>query len=109
MYNTFEPNPTPVTLKDRNLTQAPISGAKTLTSVIGELFAGASRLSGRKYVLVYNESPNTVYLGGPNMLITNAMPLLPGDYRQFTVDPTKDFGLYGGASSASAIRVEEGK
>jgi hypothetical protein len=91
------------------LTDVPVHGAKTVTSLAASIFAGAARLANRRYLAVYNESANTVYVGGSGVTTASGFPILPGDYRVFAITPGADFGIYAIAGANSAVRVEEGK
>ncbi len=87
-----------------NVNKAPVVGAKTIGTVAAELFAGASRLSNRQYMEVFNEGTLPIYYGASGVTTANGFPIQPGEYRAFAIDATP---IYAIASANNAVRVEE--
>lgn len=86
---------------------APVVGAKTVTTTAAEIFAGASRKSGRYLMSVYNESNVIVYWGPSSVTTSNGYPLLPGDSVVFRFDPSVATAIYFVAASNASVRVVE--
>nr|PZM87706.1 MAG: hypothetical protein DIU81_08870 [[Clostridium] cellulosi] len=86
---------------------APVVGAKTVTTMAAEIFAGASRKSGRYLMSVFNESSVPVYWGPSSVTTSNGYPLLPGDSVVFRFDPSVATAIYFVASANASVRVVE--
>lgn len=84
-----------------------VTGVKTVTTVAAPIFAGASALKGRKQMIVYNESPNTVYYGASDVAVSTGMPLLSGDSVMFDFNSGIHVDIYFIASTDSMVRVVE--
>jgi hypothetical protein len=83
------------------------TGAKTVTNVAASIFAGASLLSQRTGMTVYNESDTTVYYGPSGVTTANGMPLLSGDSVSFLFKPGIEYPIYFIAAANKAVRVVE--
>lgn len=84
-----------------------VVGAKTVTTMAAELYAGASRLANRWKMKVYNCGQDVVYLGPSGVTVSNGYPLLPGQDITFFFDPGADVAIYGIAESNVNVRVLE--
>jgi len=102
-------NPLPVQLTGSFATirSAPVVGAKTVSTTAAELFAGASRLSWRYEMIVYNESSVPVYWGPSSVTTTNGFTLLPGDSIGFLFDKNVGTPIYFVSSTNAPVRVVE--
>lgn len=102
-------NPFPVQVMNgfNVIKAAPVVGAKTVTTTAAELFARASRKSGRYLMSVYNESSVPVYWGPSSVTTSNGYPLLPGDSVVFRFDPSITTAIYFVAASNASVRVVE--
>lgn len=90
------------------ITTAPVAGAKTVSTTAAELFAGASRLSGRYAMMVYNEGTTPVYWGGSSSVTTSTgFPLLPGDSVTFNFNPSVATPIYFIGTANTSVRVVE--
>jgi hypothetical protein len=85
----------------------PVAGAKTVSTTAAELFAGASRLTNRYTMSVYNESSSTVYWGPSGVTTVSGYPLLPGDSIIFNFDRATAVAVYFIAAASAAVRVVE--
>ena len=100
-------NPGNVQLSGSNITQAPETGAKTVTSTAAELFTGSAALDGRNKLIVYNEGSGNVYWGKGTVTTTTGFPLLPGDSIIFSFKPDIDTPIFFVAESDTLVRVGE--
>jgi len=90
------------------ISTAPVTGAKTVSTTVAELFAGASRLANRYAMTVYNEGTTPVYWGGSSSVTTSTgFPLLPGDSVTFNFNPSVATPIYFIGSANTAVRVVE--
>lgn len=72
-----------------------IGATKTATSVASEVFAGASRLAGRRCVIVKNEHPYLrIRVGGGAVTHKTGVALEPFWVAIFTLDPAVDVPIY---------------
>lgn len=86
----------------------PITGAKTIGTGVQELYAGASRVSNRQFMMVYNEGNEPVYFGGnANITVGTGFPLLPGNSVKFGFYPSVTTPIYFVASADQSVRVLE--
>ena len=86
----------------------PITGAKTIGTGVQELYAGASRISNRQFMMVYNEGNAPVYFGGnANITVGTGFPLLPGNSVKFGFYPSVTTPIYFVASADQSVRVLE--
>lgn len=83
------------------------TGLKTVTTTGAELFAGASPLSRRVRMLVYNAGQDNVYWGNGAITASTGFPLLPGDSIVFTFEPTKEVPVYFISEGSVPVRVGE--
>jgi hypothetical protein len=75
-----------------------------------ELKGGATRDSYRKFIIIYNDSSNTIYIGGAGVTATGATKGIPILKSQMATIPLGDMALYAIAESAgnSIIVMEAG-
>src|SRR5690554_4298918 len=67
---------------------APVTGVRTVTATAAELFAGASRLNGRRMMLIRNESTSIrIRVGGSSVTQQNGFPVEPGAVLQLQFHP----------------------
>lgn len=95
------------TLLGGRIESAPVTGAKTVTTVAAAMFAGASRKTGRYQMIVYNESADTVYWGGSGVTTANGIPLLAGDSVVFNFTTASTTDIYFIAANNLSVRVVE--
>ncbi|NPV72087.1 MAG: hypothetical protein HPY55_15890 [Firmicutes bacterium] len=82
-----------------------ITGVKTVTATAAEIFAGASRLAGRRFMAVCNQSASIrIRIGGSAVTQQNGFPLEPGALFVFWFDPSVDVPVYA-ISEGSAVDV----
>lgn len=86
---------------------APVVGAKTITTTAAEIFAGASRLTNRYAMIVYNESSVPIYWGPSSVTTSNGFTLLPQDSIVFQFNPAVATAVYFVANSNATVRVVE--
>lgn len=78
--------------------------AVTVSTTPVELPAPSERTATRRLVLVYNNSGNTVYLGGPTVSTGSGLPLEPSASFQLTIG---DAPLYAVGTTTTILRVME--
>jgi hypothetical protein len=75
--------------------RTPITGIKTVTATAAEIFAGSSRLSGRRKMILKNEDMILRFLIGPSGVTQqNGFPIEPGAIFELDFDPTVDVPIY---------------
>jgi len=99
-----------VTLSGSNLAlrQTIVTGAKTVTSTAAEIFAGASRLSGRHAMVITNVGADIVYIGASGVTTSNGFPLFPQDTLRIEFDPTSSVAVFARTGGPNVeVRVVE--
>lgn len=92
------------------ISQAPVHGKKTITTVASALFAGSSALDRRYAMKVYNAGADNVYWGGDSSVtVSTGMPILPGCYEVFGFHPQVATPIYFVASNSQEVRVVEAR
>ena len=82
-----------------------IAGAINVSTIQIEAKVGASRLAGREYVRVFNNSAGTIYFGPSGVTTSSGEPLYKS---QWVSIPLGDVGIYLiAASSLTDIRIQE--
>lgn len=66
----------------------------------------ATSLEQRRSVSFYNDSENTIYIGGSDVSSSNGFPIFPGTYSP-PIEAGEHMKIYGVATSSSSIRVLE--
>jgi hypothetical protein len=85
---------------------SPATGAKTVTATAAEVFAGASRKSGRSRLEIANRhSALTIRVGPAGVTDTTGRSVGPGATLTLDLDPTADVPIYA-ISEAGAVPVE---
>jgi hypothetical protein len=85
---------------------SPATGAKTVTATAAEVFAGASRKSGRSRLEIANRhSALTIRVGPAGVTDTTGRSVGPGATLTLDLDPTADVPIYA-ISEAGAVTVE---
>lgn len=83
------------TIDGPSTVRTPVTGVKTVTSTVVEIFAGASRLAGRRKMLVKNESSDIrIRLGSSSVTVDNGFPIEPGTVFSMDFNPTVDVPIY---------------
>ncbi|MGB9886758.1 MAG: hypothetical protein ACPLRW_07170 [Moorellales bacterium] len=73
----------------------PVVGVKTVTATAAEIFAGASRLVGRRKMILKNEDPILRFRIGPSSVTQqNGFPIEPGAVIELSFDPAIDVPIY---------------
>jgi hypothetical protein len=90
-----------------SITSAPVTGAKTVSTVAASIFAGLAALASRKQMVVTNASAGSVYWGDENVETTTGMLLASGDTVVFDFDPSTATAIYFIADSDLEVRVGE--
>lgn len=84
---------------------APVTGIKTVTATAAELFAGASRLAGRRKMVVKNEHPSLrVRIGPAGVTQQNGFPVEPGAAISLNFDIGTAVPIYG-ISEGTSLEV----
>ena len=87
------------------LSAAPVTGAKTVTAVAAELFAGASAMSGRKILIVRNDDRSIRIRVGPvGVTQQSGTPVEPGASAEFPTDAATPVAIYA-ISEGAAVPV----
>lgn len=96
----------PVTNVNLNGLQGfPVSTVQTVgTSAV--TLPSYGQLFNRRSMIVFNNSSNTLYLGGSNVTVANGLPVLSQSYSP-AIDAGYDMVVYGISTGASNIRVFE--
>jgi hypothetical protein len=85
--------------------KSPATGVKTVTATAAEIFAGSSRLSGRKKMLLKNEDPIIRFsIGSSSVTQQNGFPVEPGGVLELDFDPLVAVPVYA-ISEGAAIQV----
>ena len=88
------------------ISSAPVTGRKTVTSVAAEIFAGASRKSGRSKLILRNTSDSlAIKIGSSDLTDTNGFSIEPGAMIELDMNPLADVPIYA-ISSAGNVEVE---
>lgn len=75
--------------------KAPVTGMATVTAIAAEIFAGASRLQGRRRMIIKNEHPSLrLRIGGTGVTQLNGFPIEPGAALELSFDPEEDTLVY---------------
>ena len=75
--------------------RTPVTGVKTVTATAAEIFAGASRLNGRRKMILKNEDPVLRFRIGPSSVTQqNGFPVEPGSVLELTFDPNVSVPVY---------------
>uniref|UniRef100_UPI0012FFEA2D hypothetical protein n=1 Tax=Mycobacteroides abscessus TaxID=36809 RepID=UPI0012FFEA2D len=94
------------TIDTSSTMRTPINGTKTVTGTTAELFAGASRLAGRRKMVVKNESADIrIRIGSVSVTSDKGFPVEPGGVFHMDFNPSVDVPIYA-ASEAGNIQVE---
>lgn len=98
--------PTPVT----NVTLNPLNGfVKTTSATVGTSatsLPGYGQLFNRRAVVIYNNSANTIYIGGSDVTTSNGMPVPANSYSPI-LDAGYSLLVYGIAAQSNNVRVLE--
>lgn len=90
-----------------------VNACKTVGTTGAELFAGGSRMSGRRRMRVANEGSIAIYYGVGDSTITaditgTGQPIAPGDSEVFYFVPLQDIPVYFIATGSNAnVKVSE--
>lgn len=72
-----------------------LSGVVTVTATAAEIFAGATRLPGRRKMIIKNEDlVLRIRVGGLSLTQQNGFPIEPGAVLELDFDPTVDTPIY---------------
>lgn len=94
------------TIDTSSTMRTPTVGAKTVTSMTAEIFAGSSRLIGRRKMMIKNESPDVrIRIGSVSVATDRGFPIEPGAVVHMDFNPAVDVPIYA-ASEAGKIQVE---
>jgi len=75
--------------------RTPVTGVATVTATAAEIFAGGSRLAGRRKMILKNESKDLrVRIGSASLTQQNGFPLEPGAVFEIEFDPETDVPIY---------------
>ncbi|WP_299315569.1 hypothetical protein [uncultured Halomonas sp.] len=93
-----------------SMAAAPVVGAKTVTATAAEIFAGASRLAGRRRMVLKNEDTVLRFRIGPSGVTqANGFPVEPLALLELDFDPTVDVPVYaiseGGNLSVAVVGI----
>jgi hypothetical protein len=93
---TYTATVPPVQLTGSFLTmRTPVTGVKTVTATAAEIFAGTSRLAGRRRMILKNEDPVLRFrIGSSSVTQANGFPVEPLALVILDFDPTVDVPVY---------------
>lgn len=75
--------------------RTPVTGVKTITATAAELFAGGSRLAGRRKMIIKNEDAALRFRIGPSSVTQqNGFPMEPGAVVEISFDPSVSVPIY---------------
>ena len=75
--------------------RTPVTSVKTVTATAAEIFAGASRLNGRRKLILKNEDPVLRFRIGPSSVTQqNGFPVEPGAVLELMFDPNVSVPVY---------------
>lgn len=75
--------------------RTPVTGVKTVTATVAEIFAGASRLAGRRKMILKNEDATLRFrIGSSSVTQQNGFPIEPGAAIELDFDPAVDVPIY---------------
>lgn len=81
---------------------APVVGAKTVTTIAAEIFAGTSAKANRRKLILKNEDPVLRFrVGASSVTQQNGFPVEPGAVIEFQFDPATAVAIYAIAEGAS--------
>lgn len=82
--------------------RVPVTGVKTVTATAAEIFAGTSRLVGRRKMVLKNEDPILRFRIGPSGVTQqNGFPIEPLAVLELDFDPSVDVPVYAISEGAS--------
>lgn len=85
--------------------KTPVVGVKTVTATATEIFAGSSRLNGRKKMLLKNEDQILRFRIGSNTVTQqNGFPLEPGGVIELDFDPEIAVSVFA-ISEGAAMKI----
>lgn len=81
--------------RQNQATRTPVTGVVTVTATAAEIFAGASRLAGRRKMIIKNEDDVLrIRIGDASVTQQNGFPIEPGAVFEFSFDPAVDVPVY---------------
>jgi hypothetical protein len=85
-----------------------VQGALSITSTASELRVGATRLAGRQFLVIYNDSLVTIFTG-PSASVTasgvnKGMPLLPAQERVVPIGDRPFYAISGGVTASILLQ-----
>ncbi len=99
-------NAVAITQHKGRISSAPVTGVKTVTTVVAELFAGASRKAGRSRLTVRNrDAALRIRIGPATITDTTGFGVDPGAVLELDIDPAADVPFYA-VSEAGNVSVE---
>ncbi len=100
-------NPWPVTLSGTKVVEsAPVTGIKTVTSTVAEVFAGSSRKANRSKLVIRNlHQAVAIRIGGSGITDTIGQSLEPGASVEIDFSPSTTVPIYA-VSTAGNVSVE---
>lgn len=83
--------------------RTPVTGVVTVVSTAAEIFAGSSRLAGRRKMIIKNEDlALRIRVGGSSVTQQNGFPIEPGAVFEIEFDPATDVPIYAISEGAAA-------
>lgn len=83
-----------------------LSTAKSVTTTEVLAAAGASNLSGRKKLIVYNRGPQDIFFGPTGVSETNGIPILKDEFASFDVGDNVNVYLVTKTGSSNVVIQE---
>lgn len=111
LYGSTIPDSQALPIRSAGLSQAPVTGAVTVTATQVELKAGTTRLTARKQMIVYPPMAGKIYWGPSGVTVATGAPLAAGDPPVvFDFDPSVDVAIYAvNDGTDREVRVVEAK
>lgn len=82
------------------------TGSKTVGTTPVELFAGASAMSGRRFIQITCTGDVEIYIGPSGVTTSTGYPVLPGEHFSLSLDPLAR--LFAVATSNQTVFILEG-
>lgn len=108
LYNRPQMTPAPATHMSLN-SLAGVFKATTINITSTATVLPPQAIANRRSLIVYNNSANTIYLGGPTVAISGVGQGLPVPTATYSppFDPGQNMSLYGIAASSSSVTILE--
>lgn len=90
-----------------DITNTYVSGSISISTSASQAKVGASRITNRKILRIYNNSNTTIYFGPTGVTSSNGEPLVKGQWVEVPTSGDIAVFLITASGTASDIRIQE--